>query len=95
MLFSCLHVFFTVFHVVFSSLCCGTLTNTNESVHSTVLLVSDQEAGNPDVCVQLSWLTEDQKPLPPHLCLAGIVTTIMTLLYCRALRSCVMFVCNG
>ncbi len=35
----------------------------NESVHSTVMLIidSDQEAGNPGICVQLSSLAEDVK----------------------------------
>ena len=64
-------------------------------VRSIVLLVVDQETGDPGICVQLSWLAEDVKNPAPYLCLAGIVTTIMTLPPGRALRISVMFVCNG
>ncbi len=63
-------------------------------VRSMVLLVIDQETGDPGICLQLSWLAEDEKK-SCSLFVLGIVTTIMTLLPGRALRISVMFVCNG
>ena len=71
---------FPLLNMVSSSLCFETLPNTKEHVCSTILLVIDQKTGNPVVSVQRSRLVEDVKPVPPHLCLADVVTTIMTLL---------------
>lgn len=82
-------------NMVFLSLCFETFPNMKEDVCSMVLLVIDQETGNPVVSVQGSRLVEDVKPLPPHLCLADVVTTIMTLLPRKKLKTHVMFVCNG
>jgi len=80
--------------LLFFSLYFDTLPNMKESVRSMALLVIDQDTGNPGVSVP-SWLAEDVKPLSPHLCLEGVVTTIMTVPSRRALRTFVVFVCNG
>jgi len=81
-------------YLLFFSLYFDTLPNMKESVRSMALLVIDQDTGNPGVSVP-SWLAEDVKPLSPHLCLEGVVTTIMTVPSRRALRTFVVFVCNG